>query len=372
MKITDLETPALIINNSILQYNLRQMQNQANLWQVNLRPHTKTHKSADIAKMQVELGSKGITVAKVSEAEVMAASGLDDIFIANEIVSVNKLKRISSLTESGTSVTFGVDSAEAIEVINSVFTSQNKAHILIEVDAGDHRCGIRNLNQLEGILGKLKNNDRIVFEGLFTHEGQSYKANTISEQLKILEETQNNIINYANHAKGFGFKSKTLSIGSTPSLLSAMLEKVELFKEITEIRPGTYPFMDASQALILETYKQCAATVLVAVVSKPAGNQIVVDAGSKTLTAQSRKIGMLANNGFGLIADKPHLFIERVYDEHGVIIAPELANDYELDEKLKIIPNHICPVVNLFDVMYLTEQDRVIKELPVTARGKLT
>ena len=152
MRITDLETPALIINNSILQFNLRQMQNQAEFWQVDLRPHTKTHKSADIAKMQVNLGAKGITVAKVGEAEVMAASGLDDIFIANEIVSVNKLKRISSLTESGTSVTFGVDSAEAIEVINSVFTSQNKAHILIEVDAGDHRCGIRNLNQLEGIL----------------------------------------------------------------------------------------------------------------------------------------------------------------------------------------------------------------------------
>ena len=372
MRITDLETPALIINNSILQYNLRQMQNQAEFWQVDLRPHTKTHKSANIAKMQVNLGAKGITVAKVGEAEVMAASGLDDIFIANEIVGVSKLRRIFSLSENGTSVTFGVDSPDAIEIINSVFTSQNKAHILIEVDAGDHRCGIRNLNQLEEILGKLKNNDRIVFEGLFTHEGQSYKANTISEQLKILEATQANIINYVNHAKSIGFKSKTISIGSTPSLLSAMLENVELFKEITEIRPGTYPFMDASQALILETYKQCAATVLVSIVSKPAANQIVIDAGAKTLTSQSRKTGMLANNGFGLIADKPHLFIERVYDEHGVIIATELAKEYKLDEKLKIIPNHICPVVNLFDVMYLTEHDKVIEKLPVTARGKLT
>lgn len=372
MKISELDTPALLIDNTIMQGNLRRMQAQADAWNVALRPHTKTHKSPEIAKMQVLLGAKGITVAKTGEAEVMASYGLEDIFIANEIVGETKLKRIHRLCTQGTSVSFGVDSVEAAAQIEQVFTSEFPAHLMIEVETGENRSGVTSESQFIRLLDAIRKSRHIVFDGIFSHEGHSYGASDDDDALRLLDQAQRDTLAYVELARAHGFSCKRVSIGSTPSLLTAAKHHHPLLQGITEIRPGTYVFMDAGQANAIGTYEQCAATVLATVISKPTEERVIADAGAKALTMQSRGKGVCQTEGKGKVVwDKP-LFVSSVFDEHTIIVDREFHDSIAIGDHVRIIPNHICPVVNLYDWMYLVEDGEVIAELPVSGRGKTT
>lgn len=372
MKIDQIDTPALLIDDTIMTENLKRMQDQADTWNVALRPHTKTHKSPEIARRQVRLGASGITVAKTGEAEVMAAQGIEDIFIANEIIGTMKLKRICNLCSQGINISFGVDSIEAVQQIDTVFTTDIPAHILIEVETGENRSGVTDKHYFGRLLEAIGKSRHIVFDGIFSHEGHSYSAPDTTFQLELLDAAQRETLAYVELAKKQGHACKRVSIGSTPSLLAAELHKHRLMEGITEIRPGTYVFMDAGQAHLLGSFDRCAATVMATVISKPTSNRVIADAGAKALTMQSRGAGVCSTTGKGrVIWDKP-LYVDTVYDEHTVINDTEFNQRISIGDRINIIPNHICPVVNLFDVMFLIQGDEVIAELPVSARGKTT
>lgn len=367
MNYKELDTPALIIDKKIMMDNIRFMQDYAVRNKVNLRPHTKTHKMSYVAKIQEQHGAIGITVAKVGEAEVMAANGLKDIFIANEIVGTEKFKRISALCETA-NISFGIDSIPQAEMIEKAFEGSNKtAVVLIEIEVGENRSGIIEEKSFIDLINFLKGCKNIVFKGIFSHDGHSYSSASEEECFEIFMTSQKRTLNFARLADEQGLKCSTVSIGSTPSLM----HDFPILPGITEIRPGTYVFMDASQGNHIGTHSRCAASVLTTVISKPTDVRVITDVGAKGITTQTRTKGMCATKGLGVIKNFDNVNIDQVYDEHAIIYNRTFHDSVEVGDKVEIIPNHICPVVNLHEEANFVEDGEVVETVPILCRGKL-
>lgn len=367
MYFKDLDTPSLLIDEDIMLNNVIRMQNYANQQNVLLRPHTKTHKMPKLAQIQEKYGAKGITVAKVGEAEVMAKEGIKDIFIANQIVGKSKIERIKMLSET-INISFGVDNEEQINEIEEVFKDCNqKAQVLIEIEVGEKRSGIIEEEDFILLLKKIKSKENINLKGVFSHDGHTYSAENINEIKQMFSTSTNRTLNFANIAKEMKMNIEVVSIGSTPSLI---LEG-DIPSGVTEIRPGTYILMDDSQANVVNTKKYCAASVLTTVISKPTNSRIITDVGAKGLTAQRRTKGILKTEGLGSVIEYNNVHIYDVYDEHAIIYDNNFNKNVSIGEKVRIIPNHICPVSNLYDVAYLISKDKVKEEISISCRGKL-
>lgn len=367
MNFLQLDTPALLIDKDIMLKNCMDMQAYADRNNVSLRPHTKTHKTSKIAHMQEELGAKGIAVAKVGEAEVMAANGLKDIFIANEIVGEIKLLRIRNLAKT-IDISFGLDSIAQADMIEKAFVGSNKqAVVLIEIEVGENRSGVIEEAAFIELLSHLKQCKNIYLKGIFSHDGHSYSAENVDACREIHLEAQRRTLVFANIAKEMGFNLETVSIGSTPSLLN----NFPILDGVTEIRPGTYIFMDAAQANAYGSLDRNAATLLSTIISLPTPERVILDVGAKGLTMQTRNKGFCTTVGLGLIKGWPDVNIFAVYDEHAIIYNKELHDSVKVGDKIEIIPNHICPVVNLHETAYLISNGEVIDEITVDCRGKL-
>ncbi len=367
MDYMELDTPALIIDKTIMMDNLQYVQDYANRSGVALRPHTKTHKMSRLALLQSELGAKGITVAKVGEAEVMAANGLKDIFIANEIVGAAKLERIKKLAQT-VKISFGLDSIPQAKMIEEAFAdAAAPAAVLIEIEVGEERSGIIEEKDFVDLLEYLKGCSHIYLKGIFSHDGNSYGAASLEEGMEIHLNSQKRTLRFARLAEENGFTLETVSIGSTPSLM----HDFPILEGVTEIRPGTYIFMDASQANNYGSLERNAATVLAAVISRPTPERVILDVGAKGITAQTRSKGLCATRGLGLIKGWPDAEIFDVYDEHAIIYNKNFHDKVKVGDKVEIYPNHICPCVNLHEFAYLVENGQVVEEIPVDCRGKL-
>lgn len=367
MKINELDTPSLIIDREIMMDNIRRMQSYADKYNVNLRPHTKTHKMPALAKLQEAAGANGITVAKVGEAEVMAENGLSDIFIANEIVGEVKLNRIKKLAET-IDISFGVDSIEQCKMIEDVFHDSKKpAQVLIEIEVGERRSGVIEESDYIRLVDYIKNCAHVNLKGIFSHDGHTYKAKDLEECRRLYNEAQERTLHFAYLAEKQGCKLDTVSIGSTPPLL----HDFGVMDGITELRVGTYILMDASQGNAIGSYSTCAATVMTTVISKPTSERVITDVGAKGLTMQTRSEGICATTGIGYIKNSDGVYIDQVFDEHAIIYNEKFRYEVAIGEKLEIIPNHICPVCNLYDYAYLVSEDEVVEEIPILARGKL-
>lgn len=362
---SQLDTPALLVDYAIVRNNILAMQEKANKYGVQLRPHTKTHKMPELAKLQIAAGATGITVAKVGEAEVMAAHGLQDIFIANEIVGISKLQRIRELSRK-IRIRLGVDNALQVDQLEAVFKEEPKPiEVLIEIETGENRSGVITDEQLVQLTKHILDKKRVVLKGVFSHEGHSYKAKNIEDCRKICLESQARTLRAGLMAKALGATIDTVSIGSTPSLMHS-----DIIEGVTEIRPGTYIFMDVGQGTAISDYSRCAATVLATVISMPTDERIVLDTGAKALTMQTRGEGICATSGYGLIKNSDNIRLSGMFDEHGLIYDAGLRKKLEVGDKLEIIPNHICPVCNLYDSAYLVSDGIVLRELSIAGRGK--
>lgn len=367
MNYKNLDTPALIIDYEIMIKNIKKMQAYAEKSKVALRPHTKTHKMPKLAKLQEEYGAQGITVAKVEEAEVMAENGLRDIFIANEIVGDKKLSRIRKLAET-IDISFGIDSIEQGQMIEEVFQgAEKKAQVLVEIEVGENRSGIIEKSDFINLLDFLKNSENIHLKGIFSHDGHSYKAKDLEGVKEIHLASQRRTLEFFDLAKEQGFNLETVSIGSTPSLIN----NFPILEGVTEIRPGTYIFMDAGQGLGYGSLEMNAATILTTIISKPTEERVITDVGAKGLTMQKRMVGLTKTKGLGLIKDWPDSQVDSVFDEHAIIYDKAIRDAVKIGDTLEIIPNHICPVVNLYDQAYLVQKGQVIDIIDILCRGKM-
>lgn len=367
MTIWELDTPSLLIDRDRLMQNLKRMQEYAECRNTALRPHTKTHKMPYIAAIQKQLGAVGIAVAKVGEAEVMAAHGLTPIMIANEIVGEAKLARIAALSRN-CDVQYGVDSADQIPEAEAVFSKyRTMAHVVVEIEVGENRSGIIEDAAFEAILAEIRECPHVVYDGVFGHDGNSYRTADPSECQAISLAAQKRLLHFAELAEAAGHGRGIVSYGSTPSVLCGC----EILDGITDLRVGTYALMDASQAHAVGSFDSCAATVLASVISRPTGERVILDVGTKGLTMQERTVGICASGGKGCLLEDPDVRIDTVFDEHAIINHKGFRDRVRPGDKVRIVPAHICPVVNLYDKAYFCSGETVLEEVPILCRGKM-
>ncbi|EOD01347.1 alanine racemase [Caldisalinibacter kiritimatiensis] len=361
--INELDTPCVIIDLNKLNNNIKDMQRFASKNKVTLRPMIKTHKMPQIANMQIKNGAKGITCAKISEAEVMAKAGIKDIFIAYEIVTEDKIKRLLNLSKK-VKLSVAVDSKYGVDMLNKYFKkANNNIDVLIEINTGLNRCGLNNLDEIYSLAEHIMNSSNVYIKGIFTHAGNVYGAKDKNEVNDIGKYEGNFIVKIKEYLETKGIKVDTVSTGSTPT--AKISGKI---KGVNEIRPGNYVFYDAIQhSLGVIDIGSCSLSVLSTVISKPTEKRAVIDAGSKSLGLDKGAHGISKVKGYGIIKKFSDITIERLSEEHGIL---SLKNSkIKIGDKVEIVPNHACTVVNLFDYAYLTDGEKILDIFRIEARG---
>lgn len=352
MDITDIDTPALLIDLDIVARNLKAAQDYADAHGLRLRPHVKTHKLPRFARDQVALGAVGVTCQKLGEAEAMADGGITDIFLPYNILGARKLDRLAALHDRVTlSVT--ADSAVTLQGYAARFT--DPAHplpVLIECDTGALRCGVQTPEQVLELARIVAAAPGLRFAGLMVYPprlGLQETQDWLARAIDLL--TRNNL------------PPEVISIGGTPDMARA-----HEITAATEQRPGTYIYNDRMQmAWGHGSVADCAQTVLATVVSRPTDTRAILDAGSKALAAD-----LAGAPGHGLIVEYPEAVIHALSEEHGHVDLSACSTRPEIGEVVHVIPNHACVVSNLFDEAHLMRGDQVEEVARITSRGKLT
>ena len=330
----DLDTPALYVDLDVLERNIARMQAHARAWGVELRPHVKTHKIAEIAQMQLDAGAIGITVAKVGEAEVLPG---DDVLVAYPLLKP-KLPRLRALAKRRR-VKVAVDSADVARDLQRIAT-------LVEIDVGVGRTGAQSPEQAVEIAKACSD-----FQGIFYWPSWLDEAGFRAACAKL-----DAVLEALARA---GFEAKIVSGGSTPGAA-----KTPLIPKTTEIRPGTYVFYDASSlAAKLCEEADCALRVLSTVVSTAVPGQCVIDAGSKTFSSD-QTVGV---GTFGHFIGHQWT-MRKMNEEHGYV---EIDGKPRVGDKIWVVPSHCCATVNLHDEIWYGRQGRVDGSWKVAARGKV-
>ena len=364
LPVTELETPALVIDLDVLDVNIARMVNTARRAGARLRPHVKTHRMVAVAERLERAGAQGICCAKVGEAEAFADAGFDDIFIANQLVGSGRLARLVELAQR-TRMAVGVDHLEHIRSLAAAFANSGTTiDVAIEIDTGQGRTGVTDAQAAVALALQIQQMGVLGLRGIYTHEGHDYWAANPSDVKAVAATAQRLMREIATAIQAATGEPVEVSMGSSPSFL------LEAFEEpIDELRPGTAVFNDASHAHLLGHTDWCAATVLATVVNLPAADRVVIDAGAKALTSDRRGPGVLANTGHGIVVGHEDIVIVSVSDEHGVLTVPD-AGAFAIGQTLRIIPNHICPCANLYDHVFAARHGVVDAVLHVTARGR--
>lgn len=369
MKIHDLDTPALLIDVEKMERNIVRMAEYCRGHNLKLRPHTKTHKLPELARMQVNYGARGITVAKPGEAEVMAEGNLNDILVAYPVVGREKSSRLAALARTR-AITVSLDSAEAAESLSaSASAAGSRIGILVEIDTGFHRCGLPSIPADGGELPVLKLARYVAalpgleFRGIMFYPGH---VKLPPDEQEDLLESQNLIVRPALEAlKRGGLDCAVVSGGSTPTAMNS-----HLMPEMNEVRPGTYIFNDRNTVYLRAAQPDdCALTVLVTVVSTAVNGQLIVDGGSKTFSSDRHMAG--AELGYGEVLGRPDLLLAAMTEEHGHVSAPEGLGGIRVGDRLRLLMNHACVCMNLHEKVYLHQGEEVVECYRVAARGKL-
>lgn len=363
--IDELDTPALIIDMDVLERNIARMAGRTAAAGLRLRPHAKTHKCPEIARRQLAAGAAGITVAKLGEAEVMAQAGIDDLLVAFPLVGRQKMQRLKSLARTGVRLRLVCDNQETGRSLSVVGQALGRPlEVLLEVNTGQDRCGTAPGIQTLALAALLRELPGIRIVGLLTHGGHAYAAAGPAALAAVAAAEARLLVETARLVQAeLGLVMAELSVGSTPA--AAYLQEAQ---GATEVRPGTYVFNDAvTVGLGAAGWADCAATVLTTVCSRPAADRAVFDAGSKALAADLNR----HRPGHGYLPAYPEVVIERLSEEHGIARLPA-ATDLPLGRRVRVVPNHICPVVNLFDHAYGVRGREVICTFELAARGKVT
>ena len=382
MLVSDLSTPALLVDAARLAANIDRMQGQADAAGVALRPHAKTHRTAEIAAMQTDRGARGLTVATLDEAEAFAAAGFRDLRLATPVAGPQKLARIAALLDAGVRVTFTVDTEAGARLASAAFAGRTEAvGVLLEIDTGQHRCGVPlatavALGQAVAALPGL------ALVGVLTHGGHGYDGPAPGETprdalVRAMESERDGLLDAAARLGAAGLLDSTtaeISLGSTPTFSVFEPATRDGFR-VTEARPGAYVFGDAQQvALGAVDLRDCALMCLATVLSKrrfdDGTEQAIVDAGKKTLTSDTGA----GVDGFGTVLYSPRTMVEnmharvvRLSEEHGTVETPG-GLIYDVGDPVFLVPNHACVAVATRRSLFAVDGDEVVGEWAVLAR----
>jgi D-serine deaminase-like pyridoxal phosphate-dependent protein len=363
MRISDLDTPALLIDLDVMERNLRRVAEYAAAHGLRLRPHTKTHKIPALGRRQLELGAAGLTVAKVGEAEVMLGAGPGDLLLAYPVVGARKLERLGQIARK-LRLTVALDSLDVARPLSEVAASQGvEIGVLAEADVGLGRVGVAPDEDLVELARHLQRLPGLVFEGVAFYPGHIKRLDEDGRRAWArLRETLAGMLASLRRA---GISPRIVSGGSTPTLFES-----HTLAGLNEIRPGTYIFNDRNTVLSGAcSWEDCAATVLTTVVSTARPGQIIIDGGSKTFS--SDRVVHAGEDGFGRILEAPEAVFWNMNEEHGYINVTACRQDFRVGDRLRVIPNHVCVAVNLHERVYGVRGDLVEEIWTVEGRGKL-
>ncbi len=350
--IDSIETPAFVVSETIARRNIRALQDHCDRVGLRLRPHIKTHKLIRFAKAQVAAGAKGITCQKIGEAEVMAEGGLDDILITYNILGSAKLARLRALSDRLTRLAVTADGQAVVTGLSAAFADAPRPlDVLVECDTGGRRCGVQTPEEALALARGIAASPGLRFGGLMTYPvagGAREAAGFLRAARGLLREN--------------GLDCPTVTSGGTPDMWASEAADI-----LTEYRAGTYIYNDRS--LVKRGtcgWEDCAGHVLATVVSMPTPDRAVIDAGSKVLSSD-----LLGLTGHGHVMGHPEIQITGLSEEHGVL-AVDPARPLQIGQRLRIVPNHVCVVSNLFDRIWIEGADGSLEHVPVDARGCVT
>jgi D-serine deaminase-like pyridoxal phosphate-dependent protein len=358
------DTPEIVLDLDVVRANIDRAAAMAHESGVVVRPHTKTHKLPQIAHMQLEAGAVGVQVAKLGEAEAMADAGIVDILVGYPIVGEQKLGRLADLAERA-AITVTVDSDEVARGIAR--TAQERGltiRALLELDTGMRRLGVLPGPGAVDLAQRVAALDGLELVGVFTHEGHVYtQAHDDAERERMTLEACGAAVETAEEIRSRGMPAPVVSVGSAGTFRFAIR-----CPGVTEVRPGTYVFNDRSQV----AQGACgpddlAAFAVTTVVARPAPDRIVVDAGTKVLTSD-RMLVPDPPASFGWVWGHDDWDVVRVSEEHAVVSVPPDAVA-RIGERVAIVPNHVCPTINLANAVTVVEAGRAVGRWPVAARG---
>jgi D-serine deaminase-like pyridoxal phosphate-dependent protein len=372
VKLSSLRTPAVLIEQAKLERNIDRMQSVAAAGGKRLRPHTKTHKSPELALIQIARGAAGICCAKLGEAEVFADHHVEDIRLPYPLNPVNG-DRVLALLDR-TRLSFIVDHLDVARGWSDVMRGAGRdVDILVKIDVGFHRCGIDpDLSTATAFVRRVADMPGLRFKGLLSHAGQVYGAACEAEICQIAQHEATLLTSLRDRTVAEGIPVEEISVGATPTArFSARLDG------ITEIRPGNYVYYDRMQVLLgSATWDDCALTILARVVSRPAADRLIFDSGSKTMTTDQARGPAAAGYGVALrsldsaVPDE-RLAIERLSEEHATVRVLDVNCPLAPGDLVRIIPNHSCVVSYLVDEAWIVQGDDVVDELRIDARGRI-
>ncbi|MBI4831135.1 MAG: DSD1 family PLP-dependent enzyme [Candidatus Lindowbacteria bacterium] len=353
IKISDIDTPALVIDLDKMELNIKKMAGFFEMQFSNLRPHTKTHKCPVLAHKQLRAGAQGITCAKLGEAEVMAAAGISDILIANQIVGAEKIARLANLARH-CDIMVAVESPQNVADLSKAAKHVGSTiRILIEVDVGMHRCGVKSADEAVSLARTILQSPRLQFEGIMGYEGHAVMIPEFDDRREACIKSMRTLISVKDALEKNGIEVKIVSAGGTGTYNIA-----GSCQGVTEIQAGSYIFMDAKYRSVLQDF-ECALTILSTVTSRPDKETAIIDAGMKAMTFE-----------FGMpeLIGVPGASVSFLSEEHGHLYLEDA--DPRVGDKVQLIPSHCCTTINLHDRFMAVRDGRLEAAWNIAGRGK--
>lgn len=352
-------TPAVIVDWATVEKNVQFMAERATQFGVQLRPHIKTHKNLDVARLQMDAGAAGLTCAKVTEAQVFVEAGFPDVFLAYPVVGDYQISQLLDMAQRcRLSVAFdSVQGAQRLQ--QAADAAQVTLDVMMIVDSGGGRDGVGTAAEAQRLALALHEMRSLRFAGIMTHEGHAYKTGSTEGVRQTARSIGGTIVQVADHLRGLGIPVERVSTGATPT---CWLE--EPVPGINEWRPGTYVYNDVQEWVLGVPSDHCAVTVEATVVSHPQPQRYIIDAGAKTLSQAQHP-----HYGYGFIFGHEEARIVALTEEHGTMEAP--ADTFAVGERITILPIHVCTTVNMHDTLWRRGADGSYEQLVVHARGRI-
>ena len=356
-----LETPAVAIELDIVERNICTLVENAARHGIVHRPHIKTHRSVELAKLQLRLGAKGITCAKLGEAEVMADAGITDIFVCYPLIGPEKLARLEKLLLRADISTL-INSVEGARGLSDLGVSMGRRiPVRIDLDGGLGRGGLQPGSPALEFARAVRELPGIQIVGLMYYGGLIYHQKGRAAMEQIARKEHDDLVQTAALLRADGFTIDVLSGGTSFSG-----KMPELLEGVTEIRSGHYIFNDCGQLFSgFAAEDDCAMRVVLSVVSIVDEHHAILDAGTKILTSD----GCERHPGYGAVLGRPDMVITALNEEHA-FLESSLPLDVKIGDKLAVIPNHCCVVCNMVDEVYGIRSGRLDHKIRIDARGK--
>jgi D-serine deaminase-like pyridoxal phosphate-dependent protein len=360
--VDQIQTPAPVVDISRVTRNLDRMAEYARTYGLGLRPHVKTHKTTVIGAAQMRRGAVGLTCATPREMEVMSTVA-SDLLLAHPPLGP-KLERLLRLPQS-VDVLVALDSVEAIDQLSNASSAAHRmVRVYVELDLGMHRVGVARPAQAVALAERIAAQPSLEYAGICFYPGHIREPS--EEQGPKIARLNDELGEMVIALERAGLAPPAVSGGSTPTAL-----RTHEMPLVTEFRPGTYVFNDRTTASIGAcTWDDCALTVLATVVSTAVAGQAVVDAGSKALGREPMR-GVDAE-GYGVLVGHEDVVVSAMSEEHGILDLSKTEWRPRVGETVRIVPNHVCIVVHLNDVLYAVNGDGAVEMWPVAARGRVS